>query len=379
MIKKILLSFLIIILFKNNIFSHDYNFNKESYKNFLFEINRCVLTNDPSVSEMIKKNSELLTICKQLLETYFWDKTCNSPVMFYELFYPEKIDMVHNYLTNENIESEYNLVENDILALLDNKDESGILEIEDSIESYNTNEYGELMRFSYAPEEMSLSTFNDFKVITNKSDDKIIRKFYDNEIRLIKKEIFNSPIKPEELELLSIINYFYESDLSPVIISTEEENKKINKKIVSKYLPNGKLDEQFYYKYELESDLDIISDVAQDNKVKTVLECIKKWTYNTDFRLVSFSEKKYFNTTEYTEIKYVYKYKTELDLDDIFYYENNKLKAKTIHNSLTTKVETVFFEDDFYIESVFEDGFKILEIIGKNGNEIRRRSFEKNY
>ena len=235
------------------------------------------------------------------------------------------------------------------------------------------------MRFSYAPEEMSLSTFNDFKVITNKSDDKIIRKFYDNEIRLIKKEIFNSPIKSEELELLSIIKYFYESDLSPVIISTEEENKKINKKIVSKYLPNGKLDEQFYYKYELETDLDNKSDITQDSKIKTVLECIKKWTYNTDFRLLSFSEKKYFSTTEYTEIKYVYKYKTELDLDDIFYYENNKLKAKTIHNSLTTKVETVFFEDDFYVESVFEDGFKILEIIGKNGTEIRRRSFEKNY
>ena len=60
---------------------------------------------------------------------------------------------------------------------------------------------------------------------------------------------------------------------------------KINKKIVSKYLPNGKLDEQFYYKYELETDLDNKSDITQDSKVKTVLECIKKWTYNTDFHI----------------------------------------------------------------------------------------------
>ena len=67
--------------------------------------------------------------------------------------------------------------------------------------------------------------------------------------------------------------------------------------------------------------------------------------------------------------KYTYTYTQKSENPDVYYYEGEDLRIKTVYNTDSHWIETLYFDDGFSIVTEFDDGYKVQETFYINGQE----------
>jgi hypothetical protein len=379
---------LFFMMFTVNLFSQEKNSLK--LREFLFDTLRYSLTLTARDSR-VKNYYELSKEPSKLLMLPVWKSS--GPLYLYEIFYPEykgQIELsfiqsnlsesfsaywidnaVMSYMASSGLSSggDYNLLE-----MLDNKNESAFIEEDKEITQRLKD--GTLRKFYIKDEKFSLSSLNGLTFITSASTDSVQRRIYDESFRLIKKEVYNSPEKVKELDLEKLFEYEYESSTAKVLKRTTEDFSKKTKNETF-YLENGKPQKSIDYHYE--------KDENDKKKEKYILltDCEKNWTWDEENRLKELSAVFYYTeskgkkslTTEKRQLtQYSYGLSTR---PDVSFFEDGQLRGKTVYTSENDYIQKLFFDESFCVESAYEDGIKVSEIIALNGTEVRRRTFEK--
>ena len=396
-----MLTIFVFIFSKGYLIGQTWSGTEYSCEEFFFELTRVAITGVSQIDGMEK----YIPLTKQgasLLLLPVWNRESLSFDYFYEILYPQKKGVIQSSFLYEDCVSSldifYNRIDSiilswnvnstldysaddDILALLDNKDGQAKVD-EEEVEITNVDKNGSLRKYSFLSEQISVSQFNDFNVLTDASDEKVKRLFFDSEWNLVKKEVFNNPSFSSRLELKSTTDYFYNDN---TLLNSIEENKTLNKRIEIEYSPARKpvLVESFHYE-----EVERTAKEKEEEKpieYKSVKDYKKIWTYDEQNRIIkledtsySASQKDSVQTKDFTKV-YEYKYTEKSSMPDSFYYENEKLRVKTIYSGEKEYTETFYFDGDFSVETEYEDGFKMSEVIYNAGQILRSRSFEKDF
>ena len=173
---------------------------------------------------------------------------------------------------------------------------------------------------------------------------------------IIKTEVYNyslDNLKPDSIEILegkakTVLIYNSDGKVSEKKIYAEEslENEDENEK---KYI----LNEEIFYLYDFDFRL---------VEKKTIL-------YNYE------SAGKNKNATKNLQ-KEVFSYEKNISVPDYFYYENGNLKKSVEYKDSVNYIESIFFEDDFSVESYVSNGKRTKDLFYKNGILIRRKVYE---
>ena len=281
--------------------------------------------------------------------------------------------------TENELEEEPFLDGEKLLELLDGKDEHAVIEgtDEEPAEIYHSDRQGELRKFSYGGENFSLYTLNGFTKLVKTSEQNVTRRTFDSDWKLIKKEVFNNPDSSDLFKLLSQTVFFYSPD--GFVVKTEFEDFSESKKVITEYGLNNKKTAETTGHFEIIPGKD-------EEEIKTYLEdSVKNWAYDTDGRVISAEtlkftyekNKKGKTVKKQDSTKYTYSYTQKSENPDVYYYEGEDLRIKTVYNTDSHWIETLYFDDGFSIVTEFDDGYKVQETFYINGQEMRRNRFEK--
>ncbi len=364
----------------------------ELLRNFLFEAGRYAL-NEVCENQEAVNSADLSQQGALFFLIPFWDVQEGKSVLLYEKWFPEKKEFIQADKVDKN---KFNQIleffkvhirdtsDSNILKELDNRDDVTVIEDigEEPVEVYNILKEGSLRRFTYDGEIFTVSSEKDMIRLTKVSPDKICRKFFTQDYKLLKTENYNNPKSSLELTLSSDIEYFY--DETSNVLSGYEKNDRLGKtKTVVKLNPSGKV---------LRHDVwDIIETPVKDEDNNSDKVDIQKqessstvYEYDNENRLVLLTEKVYSwkpdkrgnKQKSETQSQHKFVYSENKESPDEYFYEDKKLRIKKVYNDDTSCSETLYFDDDFSVRADYKNGMKVLEVFYAGNKELRRRSFE---
>ena len=272
-----------------------------------------------------------------------------------------------------------------MLSEMDNRDEGGIVEGQDAeskepVEMSFTDSSGRLRRFSYGEEHFSVRETDGQKTIVDNAAGLTVRRFFDGQNRMTKKERFMIGSSAKDIKLLSSRTYAYREESILPFQMTEEitDGKKRN---VTEYDERG-----------LAISLETSHYVEQKAKKKDepppeprlVKDTMSRWTYDdakrmTEEEIVTYFYSKTATGREKIEkdtIKKQFHYGASERHPDVSYYENGELRIRTVYESENVYNETMYFDGGFVVQTRYENSVKKSEVISVDGIELRRRTFE---
>ena len=229
---------------------------------------------------------------------------------------------------------------------------------------------GELSLNALSDEALFPQHTEDYTVLVFANKKKIVRKFYDKNSRIIKKEDWKiSDIS--NTKLLKTELYEYQEN------SFSLKNKIIlENQIKSYYDYTDKLLLSSVKKYALYTEKDREKEALlfecfyeYDDKNRLTLEESREYDYAAD---------SYKKLSKVFEKKYVYKYSFEEDIPaDFEYYENKVLKVKKLYTKEKgTYTNYIYFDDDYCVSVFYKNGRIVKEIYSKGNKVIRENYYE---
>ncbi|MBQ9495755.1 MAG: hypothetical protein IJR50_08995 [Treponema sp.] len=225
---------------------------------------------------------------------------------------------------------------------------------------------GRLRFFSYDVERLAVSSHADGHVLVRFSDGAAARNYYDEHMRLVKKELWRiGSSLSESARESSEIFYYNDDDPRPFSSIMEKEDYRIE----TLYNENGKaISAKGFF---------------LDNKARRIPDVQTVWRYASDGKLAE---------QEYTRFEYgdgqkqiatgkttrreVYSCSAGAGAPDYAYYEDGVLRMKTEHIDDNSYVTTLYFEGGYAVVSVYSNGRKMQETISLNGTVMRSSSYE---
>jgi len=244
------------------------------------------------------------------------------------------------------------------------KEIKNVLENSDKIEKIVASNYNNLKFLEFEDELLLFG--NDEKVLIEKNQNNLFRKFFDENHRLVKKENWTtSSLKASKIISTELYQYY-----DNTLVVKEKIEISNSKKIISKYNFNGLVENVMEYVIFDKKDF-IIKNTEykyNDNNSKSS-EKIINYVYKDE------RYKKILKTTEQL-YKYFYINSEEIPADSE-YYENNKLLIKTVYSSVKGNyTNEVFFDGGLSIKTFYEDNVRKKDIYYENGSEKRIVNYE---
>lgn len=268
----------------------------------------------------------------------------------------------------------------ELLGQLDNRADPGI-DGSDSIAAVQfTDSGGRLRRLVYGDEHFSVRAQDGGRTVTDSADGLIVRRHFDGDDRLTAQERFRIGAASRDLTLLSARTYAY-YDGATLPYQMTEEITEGGKHTVTDYDENGfaVMRELSHYEQPASGDArhaDGQRRLVQDKKIV--------WGYDDARRLVAeettaYSYGKTATGREKVETDVVKKFYAYDglggDKPDVSYFENEKLRMRTVYESENVYNETMYFDGGFMVQVRYENGSKVREIVSVDGTELRRRTF----
>ena len=211
------------------------------------------------------------------------------------------------------------------------------------------------------------------KSVVVSTDAGFLRKFYDSEMRLYKKESWTNGDSLEKINLKSTEKYSY----------SENETKPFLKTLFAEgfmqetfYDKNGRITEfkDYSRSSEEKNGTKEPSDVllSSTNFLYTDDGKLKEKRY-AEYEYSKSDKKKILNTFEKRD---VYDYKTQELPPDYYYYEGERLCLETIYSSKDSWITTMYFDDGFSVKAVWLEGKHIRDDFYLNEKIRRSRSYE---
>ena len=383
--KKILFALLLIFI---KFFSFSQNLS-DGLKELFFKVNVSSLFKEAD-DEIFREISKLPSDFTNLLMRISWNFE-NGPATYFDLIYKNKrgtieslladkidfaVEDISEFLKNISIppDSDFDYYTSEVNIFEEEKNDLQIIESVTNIENEKSTLVldleNNLSYFNFSDETFSFQKDPSGRVIINSDGKKSVRCYFDEKLRLEKKEIWditdlnNSSIKKTEF-------YNYSADnLKPDSLEILEGNSKI----LEVYNSDGKVTAKKIYTQE---------NLEDENEKKYILNEENFYLYDFDFRIV---EKKtilynYENTGKNKKAatsvqKEVFSYEKNISVPDYFYYENGSLKKSVEYKDSVNYIESIFFEDDFSVESYVSNGKRTKDLFYKNGILIRRKVYE---
>ncbi len=229
---------------------------------------------------------------------------------------------------------------------------------------------GELSLNALSDEALFPQHTEDYTVLVFANKKKIVRKFYDKNSRIIKKEDWKiSDISNTKLLKTEFYEYQENSFSLKNKIIIENQTK-------SYYAYTDKLLLSSEKKYALYTEKDREKEALlfecfyeYDDKNRLTLEESREYDYAAD---------SYKKLSKVFEKKYVYKYSFEEDIPaDFEYYENKVLKVKKLcTKEKGTYTNYIYFDDDYCVSVFYKNGRIVKEIYSKGNKVIRENYYE---
>ncbi len=383
--KKILFALLLIFI---KFFSFSQNLS-DGLKELFFKVNVSSLLKEAD-DEIFREISKLPSDFTNLLMRISWNFE-NGPATYFDLIYKNKrgtieslladkidfaVEDISEFLKNISIppDSDFDYYTSEVNIFEEEKNDLQIIESVTNIENEKSTLVldleNNLSYFNFSDETFSFQKNPSGRVIINSDGKKSVRCYFDEKLRLEKKEIWditdlnNSSIKKTEF-------YNYSADnLKPDSLEILEGKSKI----LEVYNSDGKVTAKKIYMEE---------NLEDENEKKYILNEENFYLYDFDFRIV---EKKtilynYENTGKNKKAstsvqKEVFSYEKNISVPDYFYYENGILKKSVEYKDSVNYIERIFFEDDFSVESYVSNGKRTKDLFYKNGILLRRKNYE---
>ena len=203
-------------------------------------------------------------------------------------------------------------------------------------------------------------------ILVHSKKEKANRFFYDDEYKLIKKEVWNIPSASKAaLEKTETYKYFENSK----VVSEKEITGPYTVENV-KYNNDGKT--LSAEKYAVFEDKEHITEK-------------RLFSYDDDGNLLSDELKEYFyKADDYKDLdysftkKYLYSYNDEGIPPDFKYFENGILK---MHNKYSTEkgnfTSRIFFDEGLSVKSYYENNIRVRDVYYRNNSIIREKVYEE--
>lgn len=277
----------------------------------------------------------------------------------------------------ENIPQPQSSGAENLLDYLEQENSRGITEQDEKNKNEKEFTYsdksGNLRRFYYNGEGMSVNSYGGNVYITRTYEKKIVRKCFDENYRLYHEEEFSFDANPKNIRLLNLKTYNYaQNSILPLLLVEEKKDSGIE--ITTKFNEKGLASAVKTVHVEDKKNLtDRLESYLYDSQNRITEYELTTWSYKKNLlgRLV----------TESVKTKYEYSYHDEKSDEeanippDYKFYEDGVLRMERKYSAQDDFTEKLFFTDEIYVETVYQNGVKKLEIIYTNGKESRRREF----
>lgn len=268
----------------------------------------------------------------------------------------------------------------ELLRQLDNRADPGIDGADSIAAAQFTDSSGRLRRFEYGDEHFSVRVQDGGRTVTDSADGLIVRRHFDGGNRLTMQERFKIGATSRDLHLLAAQTYAYHDGATLPYQMTEEITEG-SKRTVTDYDENGFAVRREFSHYEHPAPGD-----AQHTDEQPRLVQYKKivWGYDDERRLVAeetttYSYGKTATGREKVETDVIKKFYAYDGLGgakpDSSYFENEKLRMRTVYESENVYNEMMYFDGGFMVQVRYENGSKVREIVSVDGTELRRRTF----
>lgn len=330
------------------------------FRNFLFEIAKNVI--------LQQADGEIFEISRPAVQFLLLPVWKNSTFSYlYEVFFPEKAGEINSLAIKkfeDEAEAEDDDSENfDLLSVLDGKSD-GEKKNADIEAVLNRLHDGKLRKISYGNEKTSIFEKDGFTVLLNADEKTAVRRTFDSNFHPVKKETFSSPQNFEKFSAVSETNYFYSDDGK--LFKTEAENFSKKTRILKTYRDDGKIEGETKIHFEEENP---------QTKSICVKDSEKKWEYDEKGRIKKIILTEYFpaknKKTEKKEHITRFEYVFE-QTPDTYFYEDGKLRIKTVYDNSTDFTKTFFFDGGFSVVGKYIAGEKVSETTYLDGRALRR-------
>lgn len=330
------------------------------FRNFLFEIAKNVI--------LQQADGEIFEISRPAVQMLLLPVWKNSTFSYlYEVFFPEKAGEINSLAIKkfeDEAEAEDDDSENfDLLSVLDGKSD-GEKKNADIEAVLNRLHDGKLRKISYGNEKTSIFEKDGFTVLLNADEKTAVRRTFDSNFHLVKKETFSSPQNFEKFSAVSETNYFYSDDGK--LFKTEAENFSKKTRVLKTYRDDGKIEGETKIHFEEENP---------QTKSICVKDSEKKCEYDEKGRIKKIILTEYFpaknKKTEKKEHITRFEYVFE-QTPDTYFYEDGKLRIQTVYDNSTDFTKTFFFDGGFYVVGKYIAGEKVSETTYLDGRALRR-------
>lgn len=203
-------------------------------------------------------------------------------------------------------------------------------------------------------------------ILVHSKKEKANRFFYDDEYKLIKKEVWNIPSASKAaLEKTETYKYFENSK----VVSEKEITGPYTVENV-KYNNDGKtLSAEKYAVFEDKEHITEKRLFSYDDDGNLVSDELKEYFYKADdYKNLDYSFTK----------KYLYSYNDEGIPPDFKYFENGILK---MHNKYSTEkgnfTSRIFFDEGLSVKSYYENNIRVRDVYYRNNSIIREKVYEE--
>lgn len=243
-------------------------------------------------------------------------------------------------------------------------------EIKPAVEKKYLNEDNALSLYSYDDEELSVQKTDSGSTIVKSDGKKTVRSYYDEEMRLVKKENWDISGGISSSKIVETQEFKYSDGAKPFASTIVSENEKHEILYDQKGRVVSSKNYAFFKKDEKKAG-------------KFVLESKTEWKYSESGKILE----KYFEEYSYDKNKSrvlgtsskkdVYEYKIQDGSPDYFFYENGKLRVSTIYSSADSYITTMTFDGGFVVESYYENGRRKKDLLYLNGIVRSVQDYEK--
>ena len=194
--------------------------------------------------------------------------------------------------------------------------------------------------------------------IIHASNGRVVRSFYDNFERLIKKEEWKIKSLTD-----SVLNKTEAYDFASDEARTPSTKTVTEEKISRVYYYNEKALCERVFEYKV---------LEQER----ILDSKTEFTYNDEGKILSEEAFDYSEKTASSK-KRVFSYnKTDEIPPDSYYYENGILKMSTVYSSEKNYVSKIFFDDSYSVTTYYEDGIRVKDVYIFDGEVLRVKNYE---
>lgn len=359
------------------------------------QICRFIITNDSSffaTTSISSTNSESVQLAQSFAKTFsfpflvltsrHWTFSKGSVPLF-DLIAPSYEGFLDSLSVYESSFDSGNLMKTFFLASSNQLTVQKPLELEQEVDLSNdlpqklpsneSNEkrlkdsLGSLSFYSVDNEILSVQNLEKDRILIRKYENHLVRKFYDEKMRLIKQETWNINSNFADSKIEKKEDFFYkENSLIPFSCEIIENNSSFHELL---YDEKGRV-------------VSSKNSSLQDEKKQ--LQSFTTWKYDEKNRITEKQTEDYvykkgsFSKIEKIENKKeVFLYKIEEGQPDYYYSENGEVKLKTEFSSVDDYVTTMNFDNGFIVESFYKNGIRKKDIYYLNGVIRRVKQYDE--